>query len=328
MAGRHTLDFRLWTPWSDRARATFERTAQTAWANPLHPASEGRRAAVWLDAMAATVSGFFGGGHVEFFPHRESAMSHLIAAHAGARILTAGTNRKPLLSRVPSVPVDGQGQAQWQAADVVILQYGNEETGVIDHYAGSAVRILDATNALGRMPIQSAWDFLVGSARAWGAPVDIAFVVSVKPLPMHPIPALPDVAVAVTELEHAWGAVETNAQRTETAMRDFEHRVRDRLPDAAFHGSHRVPHMRSLSIRNLDAETLMRELDTAGYAVGAGSACSVDLVPSHVLQAMDVTTDGNIRIALPIGFDLDELPGFADVLADTVARLRREAGVA
>ena len=55
MAGRHTLDFRLWTPWSDRARATFERTSQTAWANPLHPASEGRRAAVWLDAMAATV---------------------------------------------------------------------------------------------------------------------------------------------------------------------------------------------------------------------------------------------------------------------------------
>lgn len=321
------MDFRLWTPWSDRARATFEKAAGAAWANPLHPASEGRRAAVWLEAMHATMSGFFGGGHVEFFPHRESAMSHLVAAHAGQRILTSATSRKPLLARLPSVGVDEEGQARWEDADVVVLQYGNEETGVIDHYAGTAVRILDATNALGRVPIQSAWDYLVGSARAWGAPVDIACVVSVKPLSMHPIPSLPDVAVAVSELEQVWAAVDVRAQRTSDAMQAFEQRVLSLIPDARFHGTHRVPHMRSLSIAHIDAETLMRELDVAGYAVGAGSACSVDLVASHVLQAMGVSTDGNIRIALPIDADLDMLPHFAETLADTVTRLRRDAGI-
>lgn len=325
MTARQIMDFRLWAPWSERALGTFEKTAGSAWANPQHPASEGRRSAVWLEAMQATVSGFFGGGHVAFFPHRESAIAHLLGAHRDA--MTSATNRKPLLQRLTTVDVDQHGLAQWPDCDAVLLQYGNEETGVIDRYAGRAVRIVDATNALGRTPIDAAWDYLVGSARAWGAPVDIAVVVAAQPLGLHPVPSLPEIAVAVTELEHAWAGVESRSRLTSEAMAAFEQQVGSLIPDVWFHGAQQVPHMRSLSVLHVDAETLMRELDAAGYAVGAGSACSVDLAPSHVLQAMGVQTDGNLRIALPIDFDLETLPRFADALADTVSRLRRNVGI-
>ena len=328
MQSRQHYDFRLWSPWAPPALETLQRAAGAAWANPLHRASEGRRAAVWLEAMEATVAGFFGGGHVRFFADRDAAVAHVLSAFRGRRIATAATNRRSALPLADvHCGVDELGNAHWTDADVVLLQYGNEETGVIDHYAGGAIRVLDATNALGRVPIGAAWDYLIGSARAWGAPVDVAFVVSIRTLEPSPVPSLPLVAVAVNALEQHWGACETRAQQTEAAMRAFEELVVQRIPDVQMHGDHRVPHMRSFSVLHLDAETLTRELDSAGYVVGSGSACTNDGTPSHVLAAMGVVTHGNLRMALPIDVDLDSLPGFVDVLQETVARLRREAGV-
>lgn len=329
MLTRHLLDSRAWAPWSERALGTLERAAGAAWANPLHPSSEGRRAAIWLESMEATVAQLFGGGRVAFFHDRDAALRHVLAGLPGSRVMTAGTNRQSILGLADVVcPVDEFGNADWSDADVVILQYGNEETGVIDHFGGTAIRILDATNALGRVRIDASWDYLIGSARSWGAPVDVAFVVAVRPLDPHPVPALPLIAVAVHELELQWPLVPARAEAMAVAMQAFEDDVRARIPDVQFHGRQPLPHIRSLSALHLDAETLMRALDEAGYVVGSGSACVRDGTPSHVLAAMGVVTHGNIRVALPVDIDLDVVPGFASVLRDTVTRLRREAGVA
>lgn len=325
---RRNYDFRLWAPWAPAVLATLEKSAGAAWANPAHPASEGRRAAVWLEAMEATVAGMFGGGHVRFFADREAAVTHVLAEFRGQRIATAATNRRSVLPLASiHCGVDERGQAAWADADVVLLQYGNEETGVIDHYAGSAIRVLDASNALGRVPIGAAWDYLIGSARAWGAPVDVAVVVSIRRLAPSPTPALPLVAVAVNLLEQQWASCETRATLTARVIADFETAVSTTVPDVQFHGDHRVPHMRSFSVLHLDAESLTRELDAVGYVVGSGSACMNDGTPSHVLAAMGVITHGNLRVALPIDADLDALPEFVDVLASTITRLRRDAGV-
>ena len=328
MQPRRHFDFRLWAPWTERARLTFEKAAGAAWANPLHPSSEGRRAAIWLESMEATVAQMFGGGHVGFFADREAAVRHVLAQFPSARIATAATHRQSVLPQVTDVvPVDELGNPAWTNADVVVLQYGNDETGVIDHYGGSATRVLDATNALGRVPIAASWDFLIASARAWGAPVDVALVVSVHALPPHPVPALPAIAVAIHELEMCWAGIDSRAQQTSDVVRAFETAVVSRIPDVQFHGDHRVPHIRSFSVLHLDAETLTRELDARGYVLGSGSACVGDGTPSHVLSAMGVITHGNLRLALPIDADLDALPEFIEVLADTVQQLRREAGV-
>lgn len=111
-------------------------------------------------------------------------------------------------------------------------------------------------------------------------------------------------------------------------MEAFEGRLAQRLADVQFHGRGRVPHIRSLSILHLDAETMMRALDGRGYVVGSGSACVLDGRPSHVLAAMGRVTHGNLRLALPWDLDLAVLDRFADVVADTANALRIEAGVA
>lgn len=325
MPHRENYDFRLWTPWTERARAALAAASESAWANPMHPGSEGRRAAVWLEALEATVAQLTGAPHVGFFADREAAVTHLLASPR--RTATSSTNRRTVLTRIQGIAVDASGQAAWPECDAVLLQYGNEETGVIDEYSGGAIRIVDASNALGRAAITGPWDYLIGSARAWGAPVDVAVVLSARALDPHPIPALPLAAVAVHELEQAWLDLESRESRTAAAMQRFESTLLARLPEAQFHGTQRVPHIRSLSLPHLDAETLVRALDVAGYTVGAGSACSRDGAPSHVLAAMGLETLGNVRFALPIDADLDHFPDFADVLADTVADVRRDAAV-
>jgi cysteine desulfurase len=47
------------------------------------------------------------------------------------------------------------------------------------------------------------------------------------------------------------------------------------------------------------SEMLVRELEAHAISVDAGSACSpADLVPSHVLAAMGLPTEGSVRITL------------------------------
>ncbi|WOF73621.1 cysteine desulfurase family protein [Parvibaculaceae bacterium PLY_AMNH_Bact1] len=88
--------------------------------------------------------------------------------------------------------------------------------------------------------------------------------------------------------------------------------LRDRLetslqasvPDVEFFSSavERLPNTSCLSAPGLKAETLLMQLDLAGLAVSAGSACSSGKVArSHVLDAMGIDEDlagGAVRVSL------------------------------
>ncbi|CAM5568906.1 Cysteine desulfurase OS=Streptomyces lavendulae subsp. lavendulae OX=58340 GN=nifS PE=3 SV=1 [Streptomyces lavendulae subsp. lavendulae] len=78
----------------------------------------------------------------------------------------------------------------------------------------------------------------------------------------------------------------------------------------------------------VDGETLLHELDRAGYSVSSGSSCtSSTLTPSHVLRAMGVLSEGNVRVSLPRGTSADEVNGFLEVLPGAVAGVREKLGV-
>ena len=67
----------------------------------------------------------------------------------------------------------------------------------------------------------------------------------------------------------------------------------------------------------------MLGLDRAGYAVSSGSSCVSDLRrPSHVLMAMGVLTQGNVRISLPFGTTDETIDGFISTFAQVVADVR------
>ncbi len=78
----------------------------------------------------------------------------------------------------------------------------------------------------------------------------------------------------------------------------------------------------------MDGEVLLGELDRAGFAVSSGSSCtSSTLTPSHVLAAMGVLTEGNVRISLPFGTAGADVDRFLTVLPELVAGVRAPLGL-
>ncbi|MFC7467691.1 aminotransferase class V-fold PLP-dependent enzyme [Actinomadura keratinilytica] len=90
---------------------------------------------------------------------------------------------------------------------------------------------------------------------------------------------------------------------------------------------HRLPHLVTFSCLYVDGEALLHELDRAGFAVSSGSSCtSSTLTPSHVLRAMGVLSEGNVRVSLPHGTPATDVDHFLTVLPEAVRAVRARLG--
>ena len=70
---------------------------------------------------------------------------------------------------------------------------------------------------------------------------------------------------------------------------------------------------------NTNGEEVLRTLAAKGIAVDSGSACTaVNLQPSHVLAAMGLPTDGNIRITIHPDSKDDDVNALISALLDAV----------
>ncbi len=91
--------------------------------------------------------------------------------------------------------------------------------------------------------------------------------------------------------------------------------------------SERLPNTVYFALPEIDGETLVGQLDSVGYAVASGAACSsANPEPSHVLQAMGVDPQfarGAVRISLGSGSSAAQIADFIAVLGDTLFKLRR-----
>ena len=114
------------------------------------------------------------------------------------------------------------------------------------------------------------------------------------------------------------------------ALRDrFEQQVLSSLRDVEVNGSliHRLPNTSNLLFRGLSGEVLLIALDTAGFAVSTGSACSSGAIePSHALIAMGRSV-AEARSSLRFSFGRTNTPDEVDQLAAAViaavCRLRK-----
>jgi len=101
-----------------------------------------------------------------------------------------------------------------------------------------------------------------------------------------------------------------------------------RFDDLVFtgHPERRLPGHVSLCVRGVDAEAMLRELDSEGIEAASGSACTTAVrKPSHVLEAIGVDPV-SARGALTFTFGETNQDGDAEIVAATlprvVARLR------
>jgi cysteine desulfurase len=101
------------------------------------------------------------------------------------------------------------------------------------------------------------------------------------------------------------------------------------VPDVEVVGDpeRRLPGIVTFSCLYVDGETLLHELDREGFSVSSGSSCtSSTLTPSHVLRAMGVLSEGNVRVSLPTGTTEEDVERFLEVLPGAVAGVREKLG--
>jgi cysteine desulfurase len=94
----------------------------------------------------------------------------------------------------------------------------------------------------------------------------------------------------------------------------------------------RLPNTTFFALPGIDGETLVAQLDRAGFAVASGSACSsVSPQPSHTLLAMGVEpvlAKGALRVSLGRANTEEDVVRFLQALDATVGKLKGLAAVA
>jgi cysteine desulfurase len=112
-------------------------------------------------------------------------------------------------------------------------------------------------------------------------------------------------------------------------MRDaLEKRISAAVPGLVINGHplSRLPNCLSVSVPAIMAETIVRDLDTRGIAVSAGSACTSHSVEiSHVLSAMEIpkeTAQGTVRFSLGTINTPDEIEYAASSFIEVVEKLK------
>ncbi|HEY9373120.1 cysteine desulfurase/sulfurtransferase TusA family protein [Streptomyces sp.] len=282
-----------------------------------------------------------------------SAVEHSSVLHAGEAHEAAGGS----VTQVPvrrSGAVDPEVFAAALTPDTALacLQSANHEVGteqpvaeVAEACRAAGVPLLvDAAQSLGWGPVAGGWSLLAGSAHKWGGPAGVGLLAVRKGVRFAAqVPAderesgrapgfenIPAIVAAAASLR----AVRDEAAAEGARLRGLVDRIRARVPelvpDVEVVGdpARRLPHLVTFSCLYVDGETVLHELDRAGFSVSSGSSCtSSTLTPSHVLRAMGVLSEGNVRVSLPTGTSEADVDRFLDVLPRVVARIREQLGV-
>lgn len=251
-------------------------------------------------------------------------------------------------------------EALAQKPRLISVMLANNETGVVQNVPGLADRARasgalfhsDAVQAFGKIPVDfrqlnaSGVHALTLSAHKIGGPKGAGALIVDKRVEIEPLIAgggqergLRSGTENVAAIVGFGVAAEIAIQRMDQAS-TFLAGLRNRLEQGLVSlgarlfavGVERLPNTSYFSLPHLDGETLVAQLDRAGYAVASGAACSsANPEPSHVLSAMGVPADiarGAVRISLGTGNTMEQIDGFLVSLRDTVTRLQHLTAIA
>jgi len=270
--------------------------------------------------------------------------------------------------QVQKLAVDSQGEIDddfyaaviKQKPKLVSIMLANNETGVLldiprlaaQAKSTGALFHSDAIQALGKIPL----DFrglnadgvhaMTLSSHKIGGPKGAAALVLDKRVELEPLIAgggherglrsgTENVAAIV-----GFGAACEFAVESLSGNRTRLLSLRDRLEQglisigATLFGSEteRLPNTVYFAIRDIEGETLVAQLDRAGFAVASGAACSsANPEPSHVLRAMGVASElarGAVRISLGAANTAGQIENFLLTLQATLLKLQRLTAIA
>jgi cysteine desulfurase len=236
---------------------------------------------------------------------------------------------------------------------LVCMMLVNNESGVIqpvqqvaDYCRTRGIPMLvDAAQALGKMSVnfqQLGVDFMGFSAHKIGGPKGVGALLVRRGVRLHEltpgggqergrrsgtenVPGIAGFAAALGEIDFA---------RLAPIRDSFEQRLKAAMPDVNIASANidRAPNTSLVILPGMDGETLLMQLDLAGFAVASGSACSSGKSePSHVLMAMGMPANmarSSIRVSFGPGNTIDDAEALVDALVTVRQRLRGMAGIA
>jgi cysteine desulfurase len=348
------LDHAATTPVLEQAaRAVGD--AFAAWANPSSAHSEGRGAHAALEDARGRVAAALGWNGLLLFTSGASESIEIVMrrARAGGRIVSAlehpavmrhaeGASIIPA-RRDGSLDLDVLAHAlAGTVRQLVAVQCVNNETGVI--HPIDAIRklvrdaggllLVDCAQSAGKIALPDA-DFLVVAAHKLGGPPGVGALLVSNPADLDaiggqeqgyrpgtvPVPLAIGFATAL-ECDHAWFA---NAQ----ALRDrLEAGIIDAGGEIIAAASPRIPTIGAYRMPGVPAAAQMMQLDLAGIAVSAGSACSSGtLKPSSVLAAMGMEPQQASEV-IRVSFGPETCDRHVDAFLDEWSRLARRRSAA
>jgi cysteine desulfurase len=217
---------------------------------------------------------------------------------------------------------------------VLSFQLANGETGAINKVPEQLPKdiliAIDATASGNREPLPEKWSSAVFDSRAWEGPAGLAVVAIAdaanwkNPLPhisavrrTYGTFSLPLLIASAVALEN-FKPDDKNIKKMSAKIRA---EISREIPGLIIAGDldNSMAHLTSLVIPGCNGEEILRGLSARGLSVDSGSACTaMNLQPSHVLAAMGLPTDGNIRINLHAETTAEEVELLINALVDEV----------
>jgi len=338
---RHYFDANATAPPLPTVVDAVARAMAETWGNPTSTHREGQRARHLLEEARRSVAAGLGAAPAE--------LVFCASATEALHLLLRGL--RPALGDRPALVFPGEHSAclnpladwavRWMPDDpegcaTVVQMAASNETGILYAMPGHlAVRIKDAAQALGKVPVDLAdCDAAVFSGHKIGGPRGVAVLWMRPGLPWtavmegpqerrrrggtEDLPAILGLAEAVAELP---ARLARNAALA--PLRDaLEAEVLSWSPDYEVigRGLPRLPNTSSLLLRGHLGESVQIALDLAGFAVSTGSAChSGSTKPSHAIMTLGYS-EQEARSVLRISM----LPGAApEAVAALGAALKR-----
>ena len=328
------LDHNATAPLRAEARAAMI-GAMDVVGNPSSVHAEGRAAKGLVERARAQVAAALGadGADVIF---TSGATEAAALACAGRGLLGAAVEHDAVLAWVdPVLPVDALGQVSVTEPERTALQLANSETGVVQELP-EGLAVSDMTQAFGKLPVAFNWSGVTAalvSAHKLGGPKGVGALVVKRGT---------DVAAQLrgggqemgrrAGTENIIGIAGFGAA-AEAAARDLsngrweavlglrnllEEAIEAGAKDTIFvgKGAERLPNTTCFATPGWKGETQVMQMDLAGFAISAGSACSSGkLRASPVLRAMgydDEVARGAIRVSLGLETSRDDVLRFAE----------------
>ncbi len=347
MTGRAYLDWNATAPLRPEARAAMA-AAMDAVGNPSSVHSEGRAARAIVERARAKVAEATGchSGEVVF---TSGATEAAALALAGRGLAGSGIEHDCVASWIePTLPVDADGRVTVDDPASSVLQAANSETGVLQDLP-HGLACVDAVQVVGRMPFAFDWTgahAAMVSAHKLGGPKGVGALL-LAPGAAGPAllrgggqegglrPGTENVigiagfgaAAAAASAEIAAGAW----QAVEEVRNILEEALTGAAPDIIFPGkaTRRLPNTSAFAVAGWKGETQVIQMDLAGYAVSAGSACSSGKVrSSRVLTAMGFGREvagSAVRVSIGPETTRETVLGFAAAWERQYRRFRARA---